>query len=452
MRLYSTIFILVINFGIVFSQGLTLEENENKSYLLPISQILGINGFIAGYNRFVRDVDYGKISFSSIEYNLKNSWVWDDDNFAVNQIGHPYQGGLYYSLASHYGHNYFESMAFTAFGSMQWEYFMETERPAINDLITTTLGGAMLGEITERLSDNILDDSSEGVVRAARETGAFLINPMKGLYRMLDGSMFKNSSVKSNSGRKVKFEISAEKKMISYLNSKGIDEDKADSTSIVPFANYNFQMVYGDPFTSRKPFDHFILHLGFSFKVDVVANVNSKGLIWKKNFRSDKYKHHAIGIMQNFDYISSLTYKIAASSFGVELMGERIFFKDWHFRHNSQVGLIFLGGASTEYFLEVERDYNFGPGTIVKLGFHIYKEDFAKLSININRFLIRTISGAEGIESVGVGKFELQKNIYWGFGAAVSYVFYDREGAYLAYPDVQVFNHEFRGMLTYNFY
>ncbi|MBN2858586.1 MAG: hypothetical protein JXN63_09325 [Candidatus Delongbacteria bacterium] len=32
------------------------------------------------------------------------------------------------------------------------------------------------------------------------------------------------------------------------------------------------------------------------------------------------------------------------------------------------------------------------------------------------------------------------------------FFFYDREGVYLSYPDVQVFSHEIRGMVTYNFY
>lgn len=451
MKLHYAILTVLITLSNLSAQRIQ-EQTTGMNYLMPATQILAVNGLIAASNRFIRNADYAKISFSSIETNLQSQWVWDDDNFAVNQIGHPYQGSLYYSLACQYSNKYFTNMALSAFGSAQWEYFMETERPAVNDLITTSLGGAMLGEITERLSDNLLDNTSEGFIRAARETGAFVINPMKGLNRMIDGSMFKIRSSDDTFKKKVQFEVSAEKKIFSFINSKGIDENKADSTTTVPFASYNLQMIYGDPFTSKKPFDYFALNFGLSFKKDVVANVMSRGLIWKKNIRSEKYVHGSIGIIQNFDYITSQTYKIAESSFGLELMAERIFFEDWHFLHNHQAGLIVLGGASTEYYVEVERNYNFGPGAIVKMGFVLYKSDFAKISINIDRFWIRTISGAKGHESVGVGKFEIQKNIYKGIGAAASYVFYDREGTYLSYPDVQVFNHEIRGMITYIFY
>ncbi len=445
---YILVISLVCSSGAIFGR----EGSGLKNLLLPASEILTVNGFVAACNRFVFDADYARISFSSIESNFNGPWVWDDDNFAVNQIGHPYQGSLYYSLARHYGHGYFKSMFFASFGSAQWEYFMETEKPAINDLITTSLGGAMLGEITGRLSENILDDTSDGLERAARETGAFIINPMKGLHRMISGSMFRIRSVNDHSGKKVKFEISGEKKIYSFLKTKGIDENKADSTTTVPFANYNFQMIYGEPFSSRKPLDYFSMNFGLSFRNDIVANVTAKGLLWKKNVRAEKYVNMALGMVQNFDYITSQTYKLAESSFGIEFMAERICFKDWHFLHNHQVGLIALGGASTEYFVEVERNYNFGPGAIIKMGFAFYKDDFAKVTVNIDRFWIRTLSGAEGVESVGVGRFEAQKNIYKGIGAAVSYVFYDREGVYLSYPDVQVFNHEIRGMITYNFY
>ncbi|MCK5759704.1 MAG: DUF3943 domain-containing protein, partial [Candidatus Delongbacteria bacterium] len=155
-KLYTLFVALLVPLMIVNGQFITSEEAQQKKYLLPLGQMFAINCGIAATNRYIRNVHYAKISFSTIEHNLLNPWVWDDDNFEVNQIGHPYQGKLYYSIARHYGYNYFQGLAFTALGSIQWEYFMEIERPAVNDLITTTLGGAMLGEITDRVSNQIL--------------------------------------------------------------------------------------------------------------------------------------------------------------------------------------------------------------------------------------------------------------------------------------------------------
>lgn len=43
-----------------------------------------------------------------------------------------------------------------------WEFFGESDPPAINDLIATTIGGVAIGEITHRVSDVLLDDRERG--------------------------------------------------------------------------------------------------------------------------------------------------------------------------------------------------------------------------------------------------------------------------------------------------
>ena len=60
-----------------------------------------------------------------------------------------------------------------------WEFFGESDPPAINDVIATTIGGVAIGEITHRVSDVLLDDRERGFRRFLREAGAFIINPMK---------------------------------------------------------------------------------------------------------------------------------------------------------------------------------------------------------------------------------------------------------------------------------
>jgi len=77
--------------------------------------------------------------------NMKHGWVWDLDDFEVNQIGHPYQGNNYYTSGRANGLSFYESAALTAFGSGTWEFFGETNLPSVNDFINTTLGGIALG-------------------------------------------------------------------------------------------------------------------------------------------------------------------------------------------------------------------------------------------------------------------------------------------------------------------
>ena len=61
--------------------------------------------------------------------NMENGWVWDLDDFVVNQFGHPYQGNNYFNTGRANGLSFYESAAVTAFGSATWEYFGETNIP-----------------------------------------------------------------------------------------------------------------------------------------------------------------------------------------------------------------------------------------------------------------------------------------------------------------------------------
>jgi hypothetical protein len=83
---------------------------------------------------------------------MENGWVWDLDDFVVNQIGHPYQGSNYYNAGRANGLSFYESAAMAAFGSATWEFFGETNKASLNDYINTTLGGIAIGEALHRVA------------------------------------------------------------------------------------------------------------------------------------------------------------------------------------------------------------------------------------------------------------------------------------------------------------
>ena len=58
---------------------------------------------------------------------MEQGWVWDLDDFGVNQIGHPYQGNNYFNAGRGNGLTFWESAGITAFGSATWEYDMDTQ-------------------------------------------------------------------------------------------------------------------------------------------------------------------------------------------------------------------------------------------------------------------------------------------------------------------------------------
>ncbi len=138
--------------------------NFNKKYPVwkPAVEVFGINTFVWTLDRFVLKADFSHIGPSTWKYNLQKGWEWDDDRFGINFIGHPYTGSLYFNAARSQGYNYIESVPYAIGGSLMWEYFGENTRPSYNDVINTPVNGAFLGEISYRLSSNILDDRTRG--------------------------------------------------------------------------------------------------------------------------------------------------------------------------------------------------------------------------------------------------------------------------------------------------
>jgi hypothetical protein len=88
----------------------------------------------------------------TIRDNLRDGWEWDRSRYFVNFYHHPYHGYLYYNAGRANGLGFWGSSASAFGGSLMWEYMMEKYRPSINDLITTTLGGIVYGEVGYRFS------------------------------------------------------------------------------------------------------------------------------------------------------------------------------------------------------------------------------------------------------------------------------------------------------------
>lgn len=81
--------------------------------------------------------------------NVKAGPVWDEDDWVLNWITHPYSGGVYYMTARSSGFTWFESFLYSAFMSTCfWEYGIEAfaEIPSKQDLLITPVVGSAIGE------------------------------------------------------------------------------------------------------------------------------------------------------------------------------------------------------------------------------------------------------------------------------------------------------------------
>ena len=105
----------------------------------------------ANYNRLSGTKEWSKVTPESVRTNLSTRWVLDDNEYYVNQMGHPYQGSLSFGAARSAGLGFWASTAYPFAFSALWELAGETERPALNDQVTTTVGANVLGEILSAL-------------------------------------------------------------------------------------------------------------------------------------------------------------------------------------------------------------------------------------------------------------------------------------------------------------
>lgn len=421
-----------------------LDSIPRPSYFLPVIEIFGANAAMGAYNNYVRRAPYAEIDAETIWNNIAHEWVWDDNNFEVNQIGHPVQGGMYYSIARANGHGYFGGLAYVTLGSLQWEYFMETEPPALNDLATTRMGGAMLGETSWKLAEYVSGESTGETTGWLRKSGAFLLNPVFGIDRLLNG---KPARARSGTNHKLMGLHLSTSRAIGkgLMRSKGTANEPVAQ---VPLASTGIRLVHGDPFEAKKPFDHFSLNMGFSVLTNPVANISLRGQLWKTDLFEAGRSRHILGITQNYDYLNSSIYRLSANSMGLEWMSELRFGDKWRLWGRVQPVFIALGAASTEYYLNVERDYNLGLGGGWKTALSIRKPRFGMVTAFSDRYWIHTQSGAMGDEVIDIHSIEIQKDVYKALGVGVSYHVYDRFGYYDEYPNVSIVNQEFRANVT----
>lgn len=125
------------------------DRATSSSHLVPVLEILGIEVTANLVSRAAGQA-WADVSLSTMRTNLTREWVYDDDVFSVNQLAHPYGGALLFDAARSSGHGFWTSAAYGFAGSLAWETLAENEPPSINDQLTTSIAGAILGEALHR--------------------------------------------------------------------------------------------------------------------------------------------------------------------------------------------------------------------------------------------------------------------------------------------------------------
>ena len=391
--------------AIVFADS-TMALPVKKRYWQAAAEATAINVGVQLFDRYALKSDFAQTTLRTLKRNFTDGMVWDNDFFITNLFAHPYHGNLYFNAARTNGLTFWESAPYALGGSLMWEFLGETEPPAINDVIATSMGGMAIGEMTHRLSRTVLDDRDRGFRRFLREAAATIANPIQGLHRIISGDAWR---VRSDHYR--------------YHDYSKIPVDVAFSTGWRYLADdgalfrgvhapyLNMVLTYGTSVDGERhttPYDFFDVDATISMGggQPLVNNLQIVGRLWSTSILDKKDMAGEFGIYQHFNYFdakpiedgSELTpYRISeAAGFGpgfilslpqmggLSKLEQRVFLSG-----------ILLGGTKSDYFNVIERDYNMGSGFSIKSKTQLDFGKFGRFILNAKYFRLYTWKGYE---------------------------------------------------------
>lgn len=270
-------------------------DTTSRHPWIAAAEVTAVNALVMGYDHLFVDAPWYKVSIHSLKDNIQpRNWWWDKDYFDTNAINHPYHGALYYTAARSNGLDIGTASLYTLGGSLVWEVICESEHPAINDLITTTVGGIALGEPMHRISNCVLDDSKRGIERVGRELLATLIDPMNGLNRLLRGQSWR---VGPRTNQPTDINVSVE---------TGVRYTDISNLTTVTTAAATLDVSHGDVLGSEgsRPFDYFTLQLtAVAGQHQALINTLCVGhQLWSRPLTNKAETNAAIGIYNYYDY------------------------------------------------------------------------------------------------------------------------------------------------------
>lgn len=414
-----------------------LAPAPEKNYWLPALEVAGVNLGVWSYNRYLSKEGWSNISWNTIKRNFRTGLVWDVDGYLNNQFLHPYHGATYYSTARTNGLTFWESAPYAFGGSLMWEYFMEDQPPSYNDIVNTPVTGIILGEISLRVSEVIIDESAVGVERFLRETGALVVNPVNGVNRLLRGDMWKQ-------GR------SREHPDFSLAFSAGINEvffsRRLSGNTVYGFVSVDFGL--GDPLAVSQhddPFDYFVVHSELSIaRGDNIAGIFASGVLWDTNLKVTGASRGVAGLYKEVDILINTVYKLSATSLTGQWIDRRALSSGVMMQTVLSVSAILMGATNSRYASEFGKDYNIGPGASAKIGVDVHVQPSTSVRVSYKRYWIHTLSGAAGEEFVGLFKVGTSRNLNSFLDLGVDLLLYERYGDYKHFPDTQTANSALR--------
>ncbi|MFC5548762.1 DUF3943 domain-containing protein [Massilia aerilata] len=338
------------------------DSREYKSYGAAALEILGFQVVLNRIDHaFVTPDDYG-VSIGSVRRNLRSSWVEDRDPFEINQMGHPYQGSVYFNIARSNGLTFWESMGYAFAGSAVWEIAGETTPPSRNDQITTSFGGSFLGEALYRMANLVLD-RGDGT-SPWREVGAGLVSPsleynrQKGSRRA--ASLWAGATPATFS-----------RLQLGYSNPSSSNAGPSLATKRREVAA-DFALEYGLPgkegYTYRKPFDYFLFRARVS-NVNGLESLTSRGMLAGTTYGYGERMRGIAGIYGSYDYLSPQLFRIASTAVSLGSNAQVWLARELALQAHASAGVGYVSTGTIRASTGGQYHYGFAPQSMLGLRF-----------------------------------------------------------------------------------
>jgi hypothetical protein len=300
-------------------QVLSWETGAGKSYLIPAIEVPAFTMALSGVARLAlpNDRENGKRVYQTTPSTFfdnvaHESWQFDRDSFAANNIRHPYQGSIYYGFARSAGLGYWTSSFYAFMGSYLWETGGETTKPSINDQIMSGVAGAFFGESLFRLASLVLEGGGESP-GFWRELGAAFISPPTGLNRFIFGEQFSPVFPSRDPAVFWRLDLGGSVITNSTGHVTGVPQEAAVGS---------FSLAYGLPgkpgYDYERPFDYFQVELAAnSGPTGLPAAVTTRGLLLGSEYEVGETYRGIWGLYGSYEYISPETFRVSTAAVAI---------------------------------------------------------------------------------------------------------------------------------------
>lgn len=367
------------------------DPETEKSYLIPALEIIGFDALLNVFDRLVLGDPYHS-SISSIRRNLSRRWVTENDPFAINQFGHPYQGAMYHGFARSAGLNFWTSLGYTFAGSAMWEIAGETSAPSWNDQIASGIAGSFLGEALFRIGNLVLETGPNPTRRGRRLVTTATAIPLSFNRRVF--------------GRR--FDRIYRSRDAAYY--RRIHVGLSGTTQTQGGANLNLRptegvldmsMEYGLPgaegYEYKRPFDYFAIQ-ATATTGSGLESVLLRGLLLGRRYELGSVYHGAWGLFGSYDYIEPQLFRVSSTALALGSTAE------WRPSGMVTVQTTALAGAGYAAVGALTRrdttDYHYGIAPHGMVASRVIFGDRAALDLSAREYYVSRVAGTEGHDNI----------------------------------------------------